>query len=93
MKTKGIVFTAPGVAAFALLAAAGDLGAAAAPQLMGILIDAVARSPFAESLCAQLSATPEQIGLRAAMLSTAVYPLIGTVLVLIAYRFFKKKSN
>ena len=84
---------APGVAAFALLAAAGDLGAAAAPQLMGILIDAVARAPFAQSLCAQLSATPEQIGLRAAMLSTAVYPLIGTVLVLIAFRFFKKKSN
>ncbi len=80
----------PGVASFALLAAAGDFGAAAAPQLMGVLIDSVGASRMAASLSEALSLSAEQIGLRAAMVATAIFPLIGTVLVLFACRFFKK---
>ena len=79
-----------GVAAFALMAAGGDLGASVAPQLMGILIDRVSASPFAADLAPSLQMTTEQIGLKVAMLICAVFPIIGTALVLYIIRFFNK---
>jgi MFS family permease len=74
-----------GVAAFALMAAGGDLGASVAPQLMGIVIDSVSASPFAQTF-----ATPEEIGMRAGMLVTAIFPIIGIVVVALTMRYFKK---
>lgn len=83
----------PGVAAFALLAAAGDLGASIAPQLTGIVIDTVSVSPIAKRLSATLALTPEAIGLRAGMLVTSLFPLVGIVLVTVTLRYFKKIRN
>ena len=83
----------PGVAGFAMLAAAGDLGASLAPQLTGIVVDAVSAAPFAAALSSSLSITPDALGLRAGMLVTAVFPLLGTVFVILALRFFKKPKN
>lgn len=83
----------PGVAAFALLAAAGDLGASIAPQLTGIVIDTVSISPIAKRLSATLALTPEAIGLRAGMLVTSLFPLVGIVLVMVTLRYFKKIRN
>lgn len=83
----------PGVAAFALLAAAGDLGASIAPQLTGIVIDTVSISPIAKRLSATLALTPEAIGLRAGMLVTSLFPLVGIVLVTVTLRYFKKIRN
>ena len=60
-----------GVAAFALMAAGGDLGASVAPQLLGIIADT--------------------LGLQAGMLISSVFPILGTVFVLIAMRCFKVK--
>ncbi len=82
-----------GVAAFALMAASGDFGAAAAPQLIGIVVDEVAASQMAQNLCATLALTAEQIGMRAAMLVTAIFPLIGIFVVLCIMRFFKKNTD
>ena len=82
-----------GVAAFALMASGGDLGASLAPQLMGIVIDNVAASDLGARLADTLSLTPEQIGLKAGMLTTAIFPLIGCVIVLIATRYFKKHES
>jgi len=79
-----------GVAAFALMASGGDLGASVAPQLMGIVIDRISASTFAAELSARLQITPEQIGLRAGMLVSAIFPIIGTLLVLFIIRYFKK---
>jgi len=81
---------APGVTAFALMAAGGDLGASIAPQLVGVIIDGVATAPFASSLSQSLHLTPEQLGLRAGMLVTALFPLAGTVLMLCIIRHFKR---
>lgn len=84
--------TGLGVAAYALMAASGDLGASVAPQLLGIIVDKVAESRFAAELGTSLNLTTEQIGLKAGMLIIAVFPLIGTALLLFATRYFKKKK-
>ena len=82
-----------GVAAFAIMAASGDFGAAAAPQLIGIVVDVTAASDLAARLSEALALTPEQIGMRAAMLVTALFPFIGIFIVLAIMRFFKKEKN
>lgn len=78
-----------GVAAYALMAAGGDLGASIAPQLLGIVVDNVSASNLAKELSVSLSLTAEQIGLKAGMLVTAIFPLIGTVLLMFIIRYFK----
>ncbi len=83
----------PGVAAYALMAAGGDLGASVAPQLMGIVIDRVSASQTAAELSLTLGITPEQIGLRAGMLVTALFPLLGTALLVYIIHYFKKVST
>ena len=81
-----------GVAAYALMAAGGDLGASAAPQLMGVVIDNVAASDFAADLSLRLGITSEQVGLKVGMLVTAIFPIIGAVVLLLAMRYFKKNK-
>ncbi len=60
-----------GVAAYALMAAGGDLGASFAPQLMGIVSD--------------------YAGMQTGMLISAIFPLLGIVVLLTMSRIFKKK--
>lgn len=79
-----------GVAAYALMAASGDLGASVAPQLLGIVVDKVKETAFAAELGSSLSLSAEQIGLKAGMLTISVFPLIGTALIIFAIRYFKK---
>lgn len=77
-----------GVAAFALMASGGDLGASVAPQLMGIVIDGVSASSYAQKF-----SNPEEIGMRAGMLVTAIFPIIGILVVTLTIRYFKKNKN
>ena len=86
-KVKGV-----GVAAYALMASAGDFGASLAPQLMGIVIDNISVSQFALDIGASLNMTPEQVGLKIGMLITAVFPVAGTILLLYIRSFFKKQK-
>ncbi len=81
-----------GVAAYALMAASGDLGASIAPQLLGIVVDKVSVSGFAADLSTTLGLSPEQIGLKAGMLVTAAFPILGTALLIFAIKYFKKKK-
>ncbi len=76
-----------GVAGFALMAASGDLGASVAPQLMGIVTDTVAAKAGAAGYVAA-----EQIGMKAGMLVSAVFPILGIFAVLLAIMHFKKKN-
>lgn len=82
-----------GVAAFALMAAGGDFGSSVAPQLMGVVVDNVSASAFAQRLALNSNLTVEQIGMKTGMLVTAIFPLVGTVLVVAAARYFKKNKN
>ncbi len=82
-----------GVTAYALMAAGGDLGASIAPQLMGIVVDNISASEFAIQLSAQAGVTAEQIGMKAGMLVSALFPIIGTALLLVMIRYFKKAKQ
>ena len=82
-----------GVAAYALMAAGGDLGAAMAPQLMGIVIDTVSASGFAAGMSASLGLTVEQIGMKAGMLTCSVFPIAGVVLMVFIIRYFGRMAK
>ena len=82
-----------GVAAYALMAASGDLGASVAPQLLGIVVDSVSVSAFASEMSLKLGLTAEQIGLKAGMLVTAIFPILGTAVIIFAMRYFKKMKK
>ena len=84
---------APGVGAYALMAAGGDLGAAISPQLMGIVIDKVSASQLAADLSQTLHLTTEQIGLKAGMLVTSIFPILGIIAVLLTVRYFKANKS
>lgn len=79
-----------GVTAFALMAAGGDLGASVAPQLMGVVIDRVAVSPWAAELGAALHLSGEQVGMKTGMLISSIFPVLGIVLLLYIIRFFRR---
>ena len=79
-------FPSAGVAAYALMAAGGDLGGALAPQLVGLIADAVSASSAAARLASITSMTAEQIGMRAGLLSATVFPLVGIALICIMIR-------
>lgn len=81
-----------GVAAFALMAAGGDLGASVSPQLAGIIIDNVTISDFALKLSEVSGLSTEQIAIKAAMLSIAVFPMVGCVVLYATYSRFKKRK-
>ena len=82
-----------GVAAFALMASGGDLGASISPQLLGIVVDNVSKTDFAATLGNTLNISAEQVALKVGMLTTAIFPIIGIAVVIAAMRFFKKGSN
>jgi MFS family permease len=86
-KVKGV-----GVAAYALMASAGDFGASLAPQLMGIVVDNVSVSKFALEMSNTLNLSPEQIGLKVGMLITSTFPILGSFLIVFIIRYFKKQN-
>lgn len=67
----------------------GDLGASIAPQLLGVVVDQISASHIAGEADAALQLAAEQAGLKAGMLVTAVFPLMGMFLVLAAIRYFR----
>ncbi|MBE7087820.1 MAG: MFS transporter [Clostridiales bacterium] len=81
---------AVGVAAYALMAAGGDLGAALSPQALGIIVDNVAVSGWANNLATTLMITPEQLGFKVGMIAIAVFPLLGLIVLGIMRKHFKK---
>lgn len=81
-----------GVAAYALMASGGDLGASVAPQLMGIVIDRVAASDYAARRALETGLSTEQIGMKTGMLVTSLFPIMGIFLLLFIIRYFKKNK-
>ena len=82
-----------GVTAYALMAAGGDLGASVSSQLFGVVADGVSASGFAERLSVGLGLTVEQIGLKAGMLVSAIFPIIGVAVLCFGTLFFKRKAG
>lgn len=84
---------APGVAAFALMAAGGDLGASVTPQMVGIVVDKVSVAQFTQKLCETGQYTPEEIGMRIGMLCASLFPIFGTILLIYIYRKYKNEKS
>lgn len=79
-----------GVAAYALMAAGGDFGASVAPQLMGAIADTVAASRWAQTMSVSLAMSTEQLGMKAAMVLSAVFPFLGIFLLIYIIHYFRK---
>ncbi len=84
---------AVGVAAYALMAAGGDLGASVAPQMMGVVVDKVSVTQWAAVVAEKFSSTPEDIGFKVGMLFAAVFPIFGLILLAYMKKFFKNQKN
>ena len=82
-----------GVAIYAFMAAGGDLGASVGPQMVGVVSDTVSVSELAESASAALGISAEQFGMRAGLLSAAIFPFIGVFLIIYMKRYFNKRYN
>ncbi len=82
-----------GVSAYALMAAGGDLGASVAPQMVGAIVDNVGATSWAKGVAEGLSITSEQLAMKFGMLITALFPLIGVVVLLIMRSYFKRNSD
>ncbi len=81
---------AVGVSAYALMAAGGDLGASFAPQTMGIIVDKISATEWAQTFGSSLSLSPEQVGFKVGMLIAAIFPILGVLLLSYMKKFFKK---
>ena len=82
----------PGVAAYALMAAFGDMGASVAPQMLGIIVDKVSASSFAVNLSQTSLMAPEEIGLKVGMLIASIFPILGIALVLYIRKVYADKK-
>ena len=83
----------PGVMAYALMAAGGDLGASIAPQLLGAVADKVAVSDFATEIGNTSGLTTEQVGMKAGMLVAMIFPLLGIGVLLFIKNYFKRDKK
>lgn len=82
-----------GVAAYALMAAGGDLGASVAPQMLGIIVDNIAVTPWARAWGQTMGLTGEQVGFKVGMLIAAIFPILGVALLAYMKKFFKNRKH
>lgn len=84
---------AVGVSAYALMAAGGDFGASFAPQTLGIIVDKISVTEWAQTLGSSLSLTSEQVSFQAGMLIAAIFPILGIILLAYMRKHFKKSES
>ena len=81
-----------GVFLYAMMAAGGDLGASAGPQLVGVITDGIAASTGGVNLASSLGITVEQLGMKCGMLLGMLFPLVAIFLYLHLLRTRKNKT-
>ncbi len=81
-----------GVAVYAFMAAGGDLGASLGPQMVGVISDTVSVTDFAKDTSLVLGISAEQVGMRAGLLSAALFPIAGVFVILYMKRYFRSKT-
>lgn len=77
------------VSIYALMAAGGDMGASVAPQIVGIVSDKFALGEIAQRLSVIIGISAEQIGMRMGVLSAAIFPLAGVLIIVYMKKYFK----
>ena len=86
-------FTNVSVSAYALMAAGGDMGAAIVPQLVGVVSDKFALSEIALKFSGFFNISSEQFGMRCGIITAAIFPLLGTIVILYMKKYFKNKKT
>lgn len=81
------------VAVYALMAAGGDMGAAVAPQMVGILSDKFSLTNLALKISEMFHISAEQVGMRAGLLVAGFFPIAGVLCVLCMKKHFKKQAR
>ena len=81
-----------GVAIYALMATGGDMGASLAPQLVGILSDKFSLTSLAGNIAQTFNISAEQVGMRAGLLVTGLFPVAGVVCILCMKKYFKNRN-
>lgn len=82
-------FPKAGAWMFAILAAAGDIGAAIGPWLTGVIVDSSVSFAFTQNLSILLNLSTEQACIRTGILFASIFPALTVVVHLI----WKSKSN
>lgn len=82
-----------GLVAYALMASGGDFGASVGPQLMGVIVDSVSVSDWAIQMSEKLSLSVEQVAMKVGMLSMAVFPVLGALLLVYMGRYFARAAQ
>ena len=82
-----------GVAIYALMASGGDLGASIAPQLLGIISDEFGLTSYALRLSEMFNISTEQVGMRAGLLVTGLFPVAGVICILYMKKYFKNRGK
>ena len=82
-------FPQGGVFIFAMMAAAGDLGASVGPQLVGVVTDFAISNEHIINIAAKFGFSPEQAGMKLGMLCAMVFPFVG----IFVYGLLKRKPN
>lgn len=78
-----------GVFIFAMMAAGGDMGAAVAPEIVGIITDAITASPSMIEFAASIGMQIDAFAMKAGMLVGAIFPLIA----IFVYNYQLKTKN
>ncbi len=81
------------VAVYALMAAGGDMGAAVAPQMVGILSDKFGVTNPALKISEIFHISAEQVGMRAGLFVAGFFPIAGLLCVLCMKKYFKKHGK
>ncbi len=79
-----------GVVVYAVMAAGGDLGAAVAPQFMGVITDAVSASASAATWAARLGLTVDELSMKVGMGLGLVFALLACVVFFLIWRSKRK---
>lgn len=66
-----------GVFIYALMAAGGDMGASAGPQLVGVITDFAMTNDSLRHMALSLGTSPEQLGMKLGMLVGALFPIFA----------------
>jgi len=82
-----------GVAIYALMAAGGDMGASAAPQLMGIVSDKFALTDVALKISAMFNISAEQVSMRAGLAVAGLFPVAGVICILCMKKYLKNRNS
>ena len=82
-----------GVFIYAMMAAGGDLGASVAPQLVGVVTDAVAANDACISLASGLGITAEQLAMKCGLLVGMIFAACGIIVYFRLWKTAKKRKT